>query len=103
MFQDGQFGGVAEDLIEDVGGVAVGGDDDLRAVGGVLVGDVGVAGDALVEEVPRQRPGGQRFAAHRQPKPVGGGQGAASPHLGERVPVVLVDDGGIRRAKGVFA
>ncbi len=45
---DGQLGGVAEDLVEGEGGIAFGGDDDLGAVGGVLIGDVGVAGDALV-------------------------------------------------------
>lgn len=39
---DGEVGGVAEDLVQDVGGVAVGGDDDLGPVGRVLVGDVGV-------------------------------------------------------------
>ena len=67
---DRQLGGVAEDAVEGVGGVSVGGDDDLGAVGGVLVGDVGVLGDAFVDEVARQAPSGERLPAHRQPHPV---------------------------------
>jgi hypothetical protein len=43
VLQQRQFGGVAEDLVQHVRGAAVGGDDDLGAEGGVLVGDVGVA------------------------------------------------------------
>ena len=54
VFGDGQFGGVAEEFVEDIGGVTVGGDDDLGAEGGVLIGDVGVGGDALVDEVAGQ-------------------------------------------------
>ena len=57
VLDDGQLGGVAEDLVEGEGGVAFGGDDDLGPVGGVLVRDVGVAGDALVDEIPATGPG----------------------------------------------
>src|ERR1700694_3363335 len=38
----------------------------LVAVGRVLVGDVGVGGGALVEEIARQRPGGEAVAAQRK-------------------------------------
>lgn len=58
VLDDGQLGGVPEDLVEGEGGVAFGGDDDLGAVGGVLVGDVGVAGQPLVDEVAGQGPAG---------------------------------------------
>ena len=54
VFGDGELGGVTEELVDDVGGVSVGGDDDLDPEGGVLVRDVGVGSDALVDEVPGQ-------------------------------------------------
>ena len=38
----------------------------LVAVGRMLIGDVGVGGGALVEEIARQRPGGQAAAAQRK-------------------------------------
>lgn len=72
VLDDGQLGGVAEDLVEGEGGVSFGGDDDLGAVGGVLVGDVGVAGDAFVEEVPGQGSGGQGPSSDGQAQPIGG-------------------------------
>lgn len=38
--------------VEGVGGVSLGGDDDLGAVVGVLIGARRVAGDALIEDMP---------------------------------------------------
>lgn len=38
----------------------------MVAVGRMLIGDVGVGGGALVEEIARQRPGGQAAAAQRK-------------------------------------
>ena len=61
MFGDRQVGGVAEDLIEEVVSFPICRDDDLRSVDGVLVGDVGVGGDSLADEVARQVAGGQGF------------------------------------------
>jgi hypothetical protein len=91
-----QLGRVAEDLIERERRVAFGRDDDLRAERRVLVGDVGVARQALMHEVARQRPAGQRLPARRQAQPVGRGQGAVAEQLGHRVAVVRVDDVGVR-------
>ena len=48
---------VAEDLIEYRDGLAPGAGDDLGAVGGVLIGDMGVGGGAFIKEVARQRSG----------------------------------------------
>lgn len=58
---DVEVGGVADDYVENVGGVTVGAGNDLGAVGGVLVGHVGVGGAALVDEEPGQSPCGQRL------------------------------------------
>jgi hypothetical protein len=58
---DRDVGGVAEDLIEHVVGLALGRDDDLRAVGGVLVGDVGVGREDL-PAVDGHLPAGRRLA-----------------------------------------
>lgn len=69
---DRQVGRVAEDLIEDGHGFAPRGGDDFGSVGRVVIGDVGVGGGALVEEVPRQCPGGQAAPALREPLPVRG-------------------------------
>ena len=55
VLDDRELAGVAEDLVKGVRGVSFGGDDDLGAERRVLVGDVGVARDALINEVPRQR------------------------------------------------
>jgi 2-polyprenyl-3-methyl-5-hydroxy-6-metoxy-1,4-benzoquinol methylase len=74
-----QIGWVAEDLVQDCDGLAPGGPDDLGAVGGVVVGDVGVGGGALVEEVARQGAGGQAAAALREPLGVGGRPRSAAP------------------------
>lgn len=49
---DPDVGGVAEDLVEHVVGLALGGDDDLRAVGSVLVGHVRVRRQSFMGEVP---------------------------------------------------
>lgn len=43
--------------------LALHGDDNFRAVGGVLIGDVGVRTQALVSEIAAQRPRGDRLAA----------------------------------------
>ena len=51
VFEDRQFGCVTKYLVQNVGGVALGGDDDLGAVGGVLVGDVRVLGDSLIQKI----------------------------------------------------
>ena len=48
---DRQVGGVAEDLVQDVVRLAFRGNDNLGAVGGVLVGDVRVRREPLVREV----------------------------------------------------
>ncbi len=45
---DGQVGRVAEDLVEGKGPFEHGGGDDLGAVGGVLVGDMGEGGGAFM-------------------------------------------------------
>lgn len=54
MLGDGQVGGVAQDLVEGEGGFGDRGGDDLGAVGGVVVGDVGEGGGALVDACPVQ-------------------------------------------------
>jgi hypothetical protein len=77
VFGDREIGCIAEDFVQHVVGFPVGRDDDLCAVGGVLVGDVGVGRDAFVDEISGQVPGGERPpAAHREPLPVRGGQGS---------------------------
>jgi hypothetical protein len=53
-------------IVEHGDGLAPGGWDDRGAVSRVLVGDVGVSGGSLVEEVARQRPGGEAVAALRE-------------------------------------
>ncbi len=40
VLDDGQLGGVPQDLVKGEGGVAFGGDDDLGAVGGPVLGSV---------------------------------------------------------------
>jgi hypothetical protein len=102
MLGDGQVGGVAEDLVEDVGRVSDGGGDDLGPVGGVLVGDVGVGGGSLVEEVAGQGPGGGRPAPLGEALPVGGRQGAPAPESGQGEAVVVVDQRGVRRPQRLF-
>ena len=72
VLDDGQFGGVAEDLVQHVEPVTLRGHDDPGAEGGVLVGHMAVGGHALVGEVPGQGPGGERLAPHRQAQTVGG-------------------------------
>jgi len=103
VLDDGQLGGVAEDLVEGEGGVSFGGDDDLGSVGGVLIGDMGVARHSLVQEIPRQRSRRKGPAPHRQAQPVGGRQGASTPGGGEGIAVVGVDDGGVGRPQGLLA
>jgi hypothetical protein len=70
VLDDRQLGGIAQDLVQGEGRVAFGRDDDLGAVGRVLVRDVGVAGEPLVDEVARQRPPGERLGPHGQAQPV---------------------------------
>jgi hypothetical protein len=97
VLDDRQLGGVAQDLIEHVKAVTIGRDDDLGPVGGVLVRDVGVGGDALVEEVARQDPGGQRAPSHGQAEAVRGRQCPPAPDAGEGLMVVLIDHRGVGR------
>jgi hypothetical protein len=78
VLEQWQLGRVPEDLIERERRVALGGDDDLRPERRVLVGDVGVARQALMHEIPGQRSAGQRLPACREPQSVGGGQGAVA-------------------------
>ena len=78
VLEQRQLGRVAEDFIECERRVALGGDDDLRPERRVLVGDVGVARQALMHEIPGQRSAGQRLPACREPQSVGGGQGAVA-------------------------
>jgi len=81
VFGDRDVGGVAEDFVEHVVRLALGRDDDLRSVGGVLVGDVGVGREDLTA-VDGHLPPGRRLAPHREPLPVAGGQGARTEHHG---------------------
>ena len=102
VLDDRQFAGVAEDLVEGEGGVALGGDDHLGAVGRVLVRDVGVAGDAFVQKyLERAR------AVRERPR-----TGSRRPSDEDRVPppqaradlvVVGVDDGRVGRPQGLLA
>ena len=71
VLEDPEFGGVAQDPVEDVGRVTVGGREDLRAVRAELVGESRVAGETPIEEVARQGPGGERLAALGEPEAVG--------------------------------
>jgi hypothetical protein len=66
VLSDGQVGRIAEDLIEDGDGFTPGGRDNFGAVGRVLIGHTGIGGGPLVEEVPRQRPGGEATTALRK-------------------------------------
>jgi len=97
-----QVGGVAEDLVQHGDGFPPGRRDDLGAVRGVLIGDMGVGGGAHVEEVPRQGAGGEASAALREPLPIGRGQGAAAPQGRERIRVVGVDQPGVRCTQRVL-
>ena len=100
---DRQVGRVPEDLIKHCDRLAPGGRDDLGAVGRVLVGNVGVGGGALVEEVARQGAGGEAATALREPLPVRGRQRAAAPQARERVAVVGVHQAGVRLSQRVLA
>ena len=62
----------------------------MVAVGPVLVGDGSVGGGALVEEIARQRPGGEAAAAQREALLVPGRQRSVAPQLGEAMLVVGV-------------
>jgi hypothetical protein len=55
----------------------------LVAVGRMLIGDVGVDGGVLVEEIARQRPAGEAAAAQRKTLLVPGRQRSAAPQLDE--------------------
>jgi len=83
VLQQRQLGRVAEDLIKRERRVAFGGDDDLGAKRRVLIGNVGVARQALVHEVPRQRPASQRLSARRQAQTIGVRERGGAEGLGE--------------------
>ena len=81
VLEQRQFGRVAENLVERERRVTLGRDDDLRAERRVLIGDVGVARQALVNEVSGERPPGQRLATGRQAQAVGGRRRAVAEEL----------------------
>ena len=99
---DRQVSRVAENLIEHRDRLAPGGRDDLGAVGRVLIGDVGVGGGALVEEVARQGAGREAATALREPLPVRGRQRPATPQPSERMPMVGVHKPGVRLPQGLL-
>lgn len=47
---DGNVGGVAQDLVQHVVRLALGGDDDLRAVGGALIGHMRICAQPFMGE-----------------------------------------------------
>jgi hypothetical protein len=88
---------VAEDLVQHVVRLAVGGHDDLGAEGRVLIVHIGVRAQPLVGDVPRQGACGQRFALGREALTVRARQGAPAEDLGEGQPLVVAHDRQIRR------
>lgn len=100
---DRQIRCVAEDFVEYVVGFTFGGDDDLGAVGGVLVGDVGVGRQALFGEIAAHRPRRRRPPARREPLPITGRQRPGAEHCGQRQALVVVDQHQIGRAQGFLA
>lgn len=96
---DRQIGCVAEDFVQHVVRFAFGGDDDLRAVGRVLIGDMGVGGQTLVREIAAQPSCGDGLAANGEPLPITGRECACTESAGQRKSLVIVDDRQIRRAQ----
>ena len=95
VLEQGQLRFVAQHLVQHVGRVARGGGNGPAAELRVLVGRVGVKGQALpVTEVTGDGAGVANLAADGEALAVRGGERAAAPVLGQPLAVLVVNQAG---------
>lgn len=103
VFEQGQLCFVAQHLVEHISGVARGRGNGPATELGVLVGGVGIKGQALpVAEVAGDGAGVANLAADGEALAIGGGERAPAPVLGQPLVVLVIDQAGSGALERVF-
>src|SRR5215510_1606320 len=104
MLQNGQLRFIAQDGVENVGGIAYRNDHRLGAILRELIRGPTVKGASLaIAERRWKRTGVTILTRHRQALTIRGGKDAEAPHLAEGQLMMVVDQSGKSRLKRVFS